>query len=367
MARGAHDDVLAGLGEALTAAGHAHGRLFLTEAPHLHARSTIYFVGDAAEPERRCQWVVKRPYEWAGQEDLAAPLDAGRQFEALRVLASHYAPMAPELRVPRPVAFLADLEAFAMEYAKGTSVDGLVRPRRLIGPEPLLDGVALSARFLRHLHALEAAGPAMIRPRALAEEVLTLEEETMRPAGLALPAELREALEAVSAVEVRVQTVRLHGDFAPVNMIIDRGTSVTGIDVTLAEFGIPEDDLARFAMMLATERLFLASSDVASARELRRRAEAVLLETYYGEPSTSDLLELRVIQQLCRRWLRRHTARIATRPWLAAARKRLVDRYFETLLAERARLLTAGRDSSWVEVGVSDAGAAASTPRLDGI
>jgi aminoglycoside phosphotransferase (APT) family kinase protein len=346
--------VLTAFGEALKDAGGSPGRLFLVDAPRLHARSTIYLVG-AAGGAGHARWIVKRPVEDAGQEDLAEPMNASQQFEALQLLASHYALTAPVLRVPRPVALLPSLGAFAMEFAEGAGVDSLVRPRRLLEPRPLLEGIALSASFLRHLHAIEPPRQALVDPRALALEILTLAEETMRPAGLVLPAEVTEALEGVPATEVWVPTFRLHGDFAPVNMIVEAGKYVTGIDISLTDVGIPEDDLARFVMMLATERLFLAGSSVASTRALRRRAEGVLLQGYYGDDSTSMLLELRVIQQLCLRWLRRTTARVATRPLLAGARKRLVDGYFVRLLGERACALADAPllPASRVEIGVA--------------
>jgi aminoglycoside phosphotransferase (APT) family kinase protein len=350
----AGQEVLTALGDALRDAGDSPGRLFLVDAPRLHARSTIYLVGaaDAAGCARR--WVVKRPVEGAGQEDLAHPMSAGQQFEVLRLLASHFRVTAPVLRVPRPVALLSSLGAFVMEFAEGAGVDSLARPGRLVEPTPLFEGIALSASFLRHLHAIEPPGETLIHPRGLALDVLTLAEETMRPAGLVLPAEVTEALEGLQATEVWVPTFRLHGDFAPVNMIVEAGRYLTGIDVSLTDVGIPEDDLARFVMMLATERLFLAGSSVARTCALRRRAEGVLLEGYYGEDSTSMLLELRVIQQLCLRWLRRTTARVATRPLLAGARKRLVDAYFVMLLRERARALADAPPlpASRAEVGI---------------
>src|SRR5918911_1344158 len=232
--------VLTSLEAAFDLAGRPRGRLFFSAPTQFHARSTVYFVGDATEIDRGSQWVVKRPNEGAAQEDLDNPVGAEQQFEALRLLAAHFEPVAPLLRVPAPVAFLPDL-----------------------------------------------------------------------------PAEAVEVFEALPDVEVRARSVRLHGDFAPVNMILGARNCVSGIDPSLSGVGIPEEDLARFLMMLATEqRLFLISPEVKRVRAMRRRAESVLLERYYGEAATSVLLELRLIQQLCRRWLRRHMARVARRPSL---------------------------------------------------
>ena len=333
--------VLTSLEAAFDLAGRPRGRLFFSAPTQFHARSTVYFVGDATEIDRGSQWVVKRPNEGAAQEDLDNPVGAEQQFEALRLLAAHFEPVAPLLRVPAPVAFLPDLPALAMEYVSGTGLDRLIGTRSLFQPKPLLEGIAMAGRFLRHLHALDPAREELVRPRALADEILELRDSVLHPAGLVLPAEAVEVLEALPDVEVRARSVRLHGDFAPVNMILGARNCVSGIDPSLSGVGIPEEDLARFLMMLATEqRLFLISPEVKRVRAMRRRAESVLLERYYGEAATSVLLELRLIQQLCRRWLRRHMARVARRPSLEALRSRAVDRYFSYLLCERSRALT---------------------------
>jgi aminoglycoside phosphotransferase (APT) family kinase protein len=333
------EDILRSLGEALAALGSSHGTLALSCPPQFHARSTIYFVGDGDEPGRACQWVVKCPHEGAAQDDLANPVGAAQQFEVLRVLTTHFATVAPKLRVPRPVAYLADVGALAMEYAHGTGLDRLVRPGGLFRPQRLLQGIALSGTFLRHLHALEPRRSVILSLHRLAEEVLTLAEERMRPSGLLVPAIVLDILRDVTKTEGAAVAVRLHGDFAPVNMLLDGRGSVTGLDVSLTDYGLPEDDLARFLMMLVTERLFLLSPDTARARALRDMAQATLLEAYAGDAQTSAFLELHFTRQLCLRWLRKHNARLARGPSLSGLRKRVVDRYFQLLLCERAEAL----------------------------
>jgi aminoglycoside phosphotransferase (APT) family kinase protein len=336
----ARDDVLGPLSAALHAAGQPHGRLVLTRRPQLHTRSTIYFVGDADQRDRGCRWVVKQPNTGARQEDLPHPLDARWQYTVLRTLEAHYEPVAPKLRVPRPVAFLEDSGALAMEYASGIEVDSLLRPRSIFSARALLESIALAGRFLRHLHAFEPPHHALVRPCALGEEMLALVDETMRPAGFLPPVELSTVLEQLPETAARATTVRLHGDFAPVNMIVEGGTAVTGLDISFSDVGFPEDDLARFLMMLATARLFVAGAGARSTLALRHRAQSALLRGYYGEARTSVLLEMRFIRQLCLRWLRRCMARIESKPHLADVRRRVVDRHFEALLRERSRLLT---------------------------
>jgi hypothetical protein len=332
--------ILRSLGEALERLDVPHGALTLSRPPKHHARSTIYFVGEG----RRCRWVVKSPHEGASQEDLATPLSAECEYEALRRLTAHFATVTPQLAVPRPVAYLHDVRALAMEYVNGTGLDRLVRPRRMLRADALLAGVALSAWFVRHLHALEPQRAPLRSPGVLAEELLELAEEKMHPAGLVLPPVVVDALRNVARTEVPVGAVRLHGDFAPVNMLLDGTGSVTGLDPNLTEVGPPEDDLARFLMMLLTQRLFLLGSNSKRTRALREAVQAALREAYAGDHRTWSFLELYFIRQLCLRWLRRHNTRIANRPAASGVRERVVDRYFALLLAERAEaLVTAPR------------------------
>jgi aminoglycoside phosphotransferase (APT) family kinase protein len=339
-------NVLRALDQALADLGISHGTLGLSSPPHFHARSTIYFVADGSHPRRGCRWVIKCPDEAARQDDLGTPLAAEDEYEALRVLTAHFASVAPKLRVPRPLAYLPEVRALAMEYVKGTSLDDLVRPRSLLRTRPLLDAVALSGRFLRHLHALEAPYSTEISARALADEVLELAETRLAPAGLALPAVLLAELRRVADTDVAVSAVRLHGDFAPVNMLLNGGNSVTGIDAGLTEVGPAEDDLARFLMMLVTDRLFLLTADSARARALRRSVQATLVEAYTGDARTSAFLELRFIHQLCLRLLQRHNARAMRRPSLSGFRKGVVDRFFALLLVERAEMLASAPRAS---------------------
>jgi aminoglycoside phosphotransferase (APT) family kinase protein len=330
-------EILAGLADALAAGGAAERRLVLTEPPALHARSTIYFIGDADQPSLGCQWVVKRPEEQVAQEDLANPLNPLQQFEALRTLAAHYEGADSSLRVVRPIAHLPAVGAFAMEYAAGRSLDRLVGPRSVIESSALRRGIVLSARFLRHLHAIESPVPGVVSPRAAAQELLAFAHDTLRPVSLALPREAEEALAAVSEAEAPATLVRLHGDFAPVNMIMTDAAQVTAIDVSLDRVGAPEEDLARFLTMLVTDHLFLV--DLPPLRALRRRAEEALLGTYFGHRETSVVFEVHLMRQLCLRWLRRHLTRRANAPSVSRVRTEIVDYYFQTLLRERARAL----------------------------
>src|SRR5215210_72017 len=117
LAQTSDAEIVAALAQALAAGGRPRRRLRHVRPPALHSRSTVYFIGDADRPGLGPQWVVKRPDDRTGQEDLANPLSARQQFDALRVLADHFEHADPRLRVVRPVALLPEVGAFAMEYA----------------------------------------------------------------------------------------------------------------------------------------------------------------------------------------------------------------------------------------------------------
>jgi len=328
--------VLQELSAALGEGGHGHGPLVLSRPPVRHARSTIYFVGDAARPSLGPRWVVKRPDHAAAQEDLASPLTAVHQFAVLKAVADHFDRASPELRAAQPVGFLSGVEALAMEFVPGLPLDRLVRPRALVAAHPLLDGVALSGAFLRHLHTIRPVQVGQVDLGAMARDVLLLSDKMRSSAGLAIPAELDGALREIPDGAVGAAIVQLHGDFAAVNMILGDGPSITGIDVSLDETGPAEMDLARFVMMLSTQRLFLAGGEVGRVSRLRRAVTAALFESYDGDRATTVLFELQLVRQLCLRWLQRHSTRLVNHPRLGALRRAPVDRHFRALLRERA-------------------------------
>jgi aminoglycoside phosphotransferase (APT) family kinase protein len=327
--------VLAALARALGADVRA-GRLRLARRPQRHSRSVIYFVGIGRLRRRRTKWVVKRPDVSSGQQDLSAPASAETEFASLVRLAQHFSPLEPRLRVPRPVALLPEIGAFAMEAIQGRDISALVQAGTLVDTRRLLAAVAEAAEFLRHLHWIEPPSEQVVDLRAQADALLEYGDLVLARYGLALPDELAQTLRAVPGRRVRARICRLHGDFAPVNILIDKKGNAVGIDVALDRMGLPEHDLARFLVMLGSERLFIAGDHLASVRAVRRRAEATLLRTYYGEAGPPLLLELQLIEGLCRRWIRRHVTRLENRPSLRGARRRMVDAHFRRLLDESA-------------------------------
>ena len=327
--------MLAALARAFPADARA-GRLGLARRPQRHSRSLIYFVGTGRLGRRRAKWVVKRPDVSSSQQDLSAPASAETEFASLVRLAQHFSPFEGRLRVPRPVALLPEIGAFAMEAIHGRDIPALVHAGTLVNTRRLLAAVGQAAEFLKHLHRIDPRSECLVDPRAKADALLEYGDLVLARYDLALPDELAQTLRAVPARGVRARICRLHGDFAPVNILIDSEGNAVGIDAALDRVGLPEHDLARFLVMLGSERLFIAGDRVASVRAVRRRAEATLCRAYYGEADPPLLLELHLVDGLCRRWIRRHVTRLENRPSLRGARRRMVDAHFRRLLDESA-------------------------------
>jgi aminoglycoside phosphotransferase (APT) family kinase protein len=329
-------DVLTALERALVPVGLLEGRPVLTGAPQLHARSTIYFVGDDARRRAGCLFVVKMPNEQSTQEDLPDPLGARAQFASQTRLARHFDTVSPTLRVPEPVALLPEIEAFAMEYVGGRDITGWITWRALLQPDGLLDAVRLAARFLAHLHSIDETSLVTVDLRAVAHESVEFAEEVMGRVGLAFPLPVTRALLNLPARSMRTVIARLHGDFAPVNVIVDGEGRAAGIDAALDSAGFRELDLARFLAMFGTERRFLVAQRSGAAGRLRRTAEDSFLDTYYGGAAASPLLEICRIDALARRWVRRQATRLRGRPMLSRRRASVVDAHFRALLLESA-------------------------------
>lgn len=339
LSRKPAEAVLESLRRALDQTGAVRGELVLAGPVRRHFRSRIYFVRDDGAPAAGVQWVVKQPDVMSSQEDLPNPVEAEHEFLCLVRLSDHFSTVSPELRVPQPVALLPEVAAFAMEYARGRDVTRFISGRALVDPAPLLAATSVSARFLKHLHAIDEVDGLRVDLSARAEETLAFAENVMRPLGLDLPVEVSASLRALSSRPIMAARSRLHGDFAPVNVIVDERGFATGIDASLDRIGPPEEDLARFLAMFSTERRFLAAQSVDAVQRLRSRAEGALLDAYFGRVPNAALLEVHRIDALAARWVRRQAARMRGRAAFSAVRARAVDSYFRKLLLDRARRL----------------------------
>lgn len=265
-------------------------------------RSDLWFL--AREGERVARWVVKRPCTESRQGDLTAPLSSEAQMAALTLLAGHFAATAPSFRAPTPVALLAEIDAFAMEFVSGRHVAQLIHPSALIRPDPLLAGVAEAAGVLRVLHRLSPG------------------DDLGHDLGDDLGDDLGEVV--------------LHGDFAPENVLLS-GPDVYCLDPELTRRGPAEADLVRFLTMLYDAPMFVLGATVPAVQRLRRRAATAFLTAYVGDrPAHADVRPA-LTESLAARWTTRTDDVRTRRPRLAGARRRLLDTYFSMLLGEVSR------------------------------
>jgi aminoglycoside phosphotransferase (APT) family kinase protein len=225
------------------------------------------------------------------------------------------------------VALFRDLDAFAMQHVDGVQVNRLLRPGAVINSAAALEGADRSGRLLSRLHDARRSEPTTIDTRDTADAILELEKAA--PEGVALPEAVRRALEGLPSSSLTCPTVGLHGDFAPVNVIVDDSGGAYAIDVDHDRSGEPEQDLARYLTLLSSDRLFIAGCGAPGVERLRRRLEDALLDAYDAPRSAEIVLDLEVVEQLLRRWMTRSGARSD------GLRRKMIDRRFRTLLAER--------------------------------
>ncbi len=244
------DAVLNALSRAL-APPQGHDLHLSVEQQRLAGRSNMFVVRSETPLSCQDRWVVKQPHvEWS-QDDVDNPLTAHEEFLALQRLHSHFDRMDVPFRVPVPVAYLPELDAFAMEYVAGVTVKELLSYRSTLRPATLLDGLAAAGAFLRHLHALEVLPTIDIDLRDEAKQVLAVAEEKLNPLGLSLPDRVRRTMVEFPALAVTSPQVRLHGDFGPANILLAKDGSAVGLDAALSAVGTPEDDLVRFVALVS--------------------------------------------------------------------------------------------------------------------
>jgi aminoglycoside phosphotransferase (APT) family kinase protein len=303
-------------------------------------RSTIHVIGSDVTVDGRNRWLVKQPNAAWTQDDLAAPVAAEQELRALTELDRHLREQGDGYRVPAPVALLPEVGALAMEYVEGRSLRQLLTFRGTRHPAPLVDGVARAGTFLRHLHDVAPAEAVRVDLRDEARTVVLLADELLRPLGLDLPDRVRRVLHTVPAVQVTAQEVALHGDFGPGNIVLATDGSVVGLDVTLTDRGVREEDLARFLVMVSTS-LVLAPDLVRPGGGLSPVLERSLLEGYAGTGEPWPLLELKVLQQLVRRWPRaRQLAQQSVRGPLQPLRTSVLGRQVQRFMTRSARHLS---------------------------
>ena len=292
-------------------------------------RSTMYFVGDAAQPGAT-RWVVKQPRTATTQHDLASPLSAEEQHDALVALHDVFGGHDTRFSTPRPIALLAEAGAFAMEFVDGRSIPQLLNARAVLKPRPSIDAVRSAAALLRALHAMQPAPNALVDTERPTDDALGDGRHVLQRVGLPLRSSWFEA----APLPRRTQTsVLLHGDFAPENIVIASGATYC-LDPALASRGPRELDVVRFLTMLCDARLFFNTLAAGPVGRLRRRIAAEFVESYYGSAGRPTSLQPLLVHALALRWAQKHDHIFERRARAPAAWTRMLRAYFSRLLTE---------------------------------
>jgi len=313
------------------------------QAARIAGRSSVLFVEPAGPDDGRSRLVVKQPRADWRQDDLASPVLAEQEFRALTRLHAHFRAQGGRLRVPAPAALLPEVDAFVMEYVAGRSLRELLTYRSLLRPAPLLDGLAAAAEFIAAVHDVETLPGRQVDLQREAQTVIAVVEQKLRPVGLMLPRRVTEILHQVPRIVVDARQVWLHGDFGPENIILAEDGSTVGIDAALDTVGLPEDDLVRFIALMSGAIRFAPELFAPALSRIRRRLEEQLLGGYYGTTSYPPLFELKLIDQLARRWLRlREHAQQHRQRSLLPVRLRVIEAQIRLLTEESAQRLVHG-------------------------
>ena len=281
--------------------------LSLIRPPLRNERSTLYFVGDVGTSVPR--WVVKQTYPAAAIGSVPT-LPAAAELRALALLQSWQDVGTP---VVRPVGVLSDIDALALEFVEGRLVGTHIAAhpgRRVPGTLQVFEA---AGRYLRRVHNAGSDGEIEVD---LAEEAsLVLRRSPSR--------------------QVHVRRALLYGDFVPVNLIATPSNQIVGIDPALQEVGLPEEDAARFVTFLVSNTRLIPGLVLPSVRRTGRELQEAFLTGWSGQPTPSTLLELRLLDALTLRWIRRRElTRLREAP--ARARRHVMDRFMESLMVKVA-------------------------------
>lgn len=320
------DALLAAAREALRPLDAASADLGLTRPPLASNKAVIYFLGRRAG---RPLYVAKAPTP-SGAKTATAEYAALRQCHAWWRSEDRH-------RVAEPLALLPRGDGFVTAYVPGPGL-AQVLSRPLLRPGRAVEAAGAAGDFLRRLH--RHAGVESDHDIAVADlvaEARVVEAGELRPAGLTLPASVARVLDAAPRVRLPARHARLHGDYAPRNLVLCGSGEVAMFDPALKAVGAVEDDIATFMSMMSSASVFATPAVWLAAGQLRAALQAAFLEGYGVDGISPAVLQLKLIKKLMRRWVYRRSRPL--RPLehpLLPLRERLIDAQMRALLAESA-------------------------------
>ncbi len=278
--------------------------------------------------EGRPRRLVVKVIRFLRPEDESVRAHAARaqaEFDTLRRLRRDLQPW-PDLRVPEPIMCLPEHRALILEEVGGETLKHLVlrqaqRPGSAQGWRRITDGFRAAGRWLGVIQSLEQ-GP---RERLDLEGMLAYDEVRLQRL-VALGCLRPRLADGVRAESRRLRdrlldgpaldSVFVHGDFCPSNMLLDGDTLVV-LDFTMVERGSTHQDLTycfeyleRFMNRLL-DRPFIR-------RRVIRELQAALLDGYRERMPISDpLFRLHQIRHHLNYLVNMHEPALGPRRWVA--------------------------------------------------
>jgi aminoglycoside phosphotransferase (APT) family kinase protein len=317
-------------------------RLELVAEPITRSRATLFVFGVPGEQPR---YVFKTAVLGNTAIDATPALSSTEQFRAL-TLAHGWFEDEDRHAAVRPLFYVEELDAVIMEYVHGRPFRPTVQ-RGVLQPARAIRAATAAGDALRRLHRHARVDEAVVDLADLADEVRETEASVLHTVGLRLPEDVSRVLTGVPNRKVTRDRVVQHGDFAPVNLILTSADEVTIIDPSLADVGLPEDDLGRFLAILSAYSVFVPGRVVPPVRRIRWELERAFRSAYGQAETDTAVMELRLLKQQVLRWRRRRDfSRLSRSPQLMHARERAIDRHMRLLMTE-----SAGRLSGFLDAG----------------
>ena len=315
--------------------------LELAGEPITRSRASLYVF---AEPGGRPRYVVKTAVLGNTAIDATPALTGVEQFRAM-TLAHRWFEEEDRHGAVRPLFYDEALDAVVMDFVHGQPFRPTVQ-RGVLRPAAAVRAARAAGDALRRLHEHARVDQAVVDLADLADEVRETEASVLHTVGLRLPEDVVRVVAGVPSRKVTRDRVLQHGDFAPVNLILTGPDEVTLIDPSLADVGLPEDDLGRFLAILSAYSVFVPGSVVPPVRRLRRELEQAFRSGYGAVETDTAVMELRLLKQQALRWRRRRDfSRLSRSPQLMRARERIIDGHIRRLMTESARRLSGFLDA----------------------
>ncbi len=216
----------------------------------------------------------------------------GAEWQAMRRVEDHLSRRRPSRLFSVKVhdSLLND-RVLVLERATAQPLSRMYRRSALASPgfrRRVLQATERSAEWLREFHGLHIHPSSRLRGATRVDFhdwTVRVSEVLKTHLSAAAADTLRNQMLDLSSQYLpnRLPVAPLHDDFAPRNLLIDRANRVAGIDTTMEWKGCQWEDLARFVVALATDKLRMASDGILLRSAWVDQLEAAFYRSYYGD------------------------------------------------------------------------------------